>query len=234
MRVLALDTALESVSVALYDAAQDAIAWSASVAMARGHAEALMPMVAEALAATGWVFASLDRFGTSIGPGSFTGARIGIAAAQGFGLVHQRPAVGVSTLTALAAPLLFADDKTAVLAALDARHGYVFAHLYSEDGLSVFGPERVAMPDLMEKIAAYAGGRVRLSVVGSVCEAIVEARRAREPGARTLSLPLKAPDIAWIARLAAAADPACAPARPLYLSDASVTLSDKARLLRRG
>ena len=79
--------------------------------MARGHAEALMPLIARVMKAAGLTFTDLDRVVVTTGPGSFTGLRVGIAAARGFGLATGKPVVGVSTLSAYAAPYLGVDDN---------------------------------------------------------------------------------------------------------------------------
>ena len=81
MRVLAIDTALEACSVALLDTAQPDRAVHESQPMARGHAEALMPMIARVFDRAGFDANAIDRVAVTVGPGSFTGLRVGIAAA---------------------------------------------------------------------------------------------------------------------------------------------------------
>ena len=97
MRVLAIDTALEACSAAVLDTEQAAITAHESLAMVRGHAEALMPLVARVLDRAGLEFAALDRIAVTTGPGSFTGLRVGIAAARGIALAAGKPAVGLTT-----------------------------------------------------------------------------------------------------------------------------------------
>ena len=72
--------------------------------MVRGHAEALMPLIARVMDAAALGFAELDRIAVTTGPGSFTGLRVGIAAARGIALAAGKPAVGLTTLAAFAAP----------------------------------------------------------------------------------------------------------------------------------
>ena len=74
--------------------------------MTRGHAEALAPMVEEAMRGVEGGFPSLGRIAVAAGPGSFTGIRVGLAMARAMGVALAIPVVGVSTLAALAAPLL--------------------------------------------------------------------------------------------------------------------------------
>ena len=80
--------------------------------MARGHAEALMPLIARVMDLADIEFADLDRIAVTTGPGSFTGLRVGISAARGIALAAGKPAVGLSTLAGFAAPLIAEDDST--------------------------------------------------------------------------------------------------------------------------
>ncbi len=91
MYVLALDTALGAVSAAILAPGEERVVAQETALMERGHAEALMPLVRRVLDQSGIAFADIARFAVTIGPGSFTGLRIGISAARGFGLIHQRP-----------------------------------------------------------------------------------------------------------------------------------------------
>ena len=104
MRVLAIDTALAACSAAVLDTEHGGIVAAESLPMARGHAEALMPLVARVMDQAGMAFSDLDRVVVTTGPGSFTGLRVGIAAARGIALAVDKPAVGLSTLFAYAAP----------------------------------------------------------------------------------------------------------------------------------
>src|SRR6202047_169759 len=104
MLVLAIDTALAACSAAVLDTQAGTLRASASLPMARGHAEQLMATIARVRGVAGLEFSALDRIVVTIGPGSFTGLRVGIAAARGIALAAGRPAVGLSTLAAHAAP----------------------------------------------------------------------------------------------------------------------------------
>ena len=109
MRVLALDTALSGCSVCLYDA-NSLQAKSEQLEMNRGQAEALIPMVERVLKSSELEAPDIDLIVTTIGPGAFTGLRIGLAAAQGYALALDVPATGVITTQALAA-MYFEDQK---------------------------------------------------------------------------------------------------------------------------
>ena len=83
MRVLAIDTALAACSAAVLDTGNVGIVASESLLMARGHAEALMPLVERVVKKSGVAFAEFERVVVTTGPGSFTGLRVGISAARG-------------------------------------------------------------------------------------------------------------------------------------------------------
>ena len=90
-----------------------------------------MPMIEATLSKAGVAFDDLDRIAVTTGPGSFTGVRVGVAAARGLALALDIPAVGIGSLEALASPLVRTARNGTVVAALDAKRGEVFA-IYSE------------------------------------------------------------------------------------------------------
>ncbi|WP_020179567.1 tRNA (adenosine(37)-N6)-threonylcarbamoyltransferase complex dimerization subunit type 1 TsaB [Methylopila sp. M107] len=225
MRVLAIDTALGACSVAVVDTDDDGAATHAvSRAMARGHAEALMPEVARALEAAGGL-AAIERIAVTVGPGSFTGLRVGLACARALGLGARIPVVGVSTLSALVAPLLIGDAAAPVAAAIDARHGRVFFQAFAPDGRPLVSARLVEARD-----AARAVGGGPALVVGSGADEVVAA--ARDPSIRRADASLDAPDPVWVARLGAACDPADAPPRPVYLKAADAHPQTRGRIAR--
>ncbi len=101
MKILAIDTALEACSAAVYDSEAERTLSFISHDMRRGHAEALIPIISDAMKAANLEFSELDRIATTIGPGSYTGLRVGISAAKGISLASGKPAVGITTLAAL-------------------------------------------------------------------------------------------------------------------------------------
>src|SRR5689334_24996186 len=143
MRVLAIDTALEACSVAVLDTERAQAHAHESLPMQRGHAEALMPLVERVLARGNFSFSALDRIAVTTGPGSFTGLRVGIAAARGIALATGKPAIGLTTLAAFAAPFIAADDTLPVVVAIDARHDHVYLQVFGPGGRTVVAP-RVA------------------------------------------------------------------------------------------
>ena len=137
MHVLAIDTALEACAAAVLDTERGAIIAHESLDMVRGHAEALMPLIARVLDRAALRFATLDRIAVTTGPGSFTGLRVGISAARGIALAAGKPAVGLSTLAAYAAPLIAADDTLPVVSVVDARHDHVYLQVFGPGGRTV-------------------------------------------------------------------------------------------------
>src|SRR5262249_29264459 len=128
---------------------------SETLKMTRGHAEALMPLLARVLDAAGLEFAELDRVAVTVGPGSFTGLRVGIAAARGIALATGKRAVGLSTLAAYAAPLLAGGAPGRVAAATAPRHGNVYLQTFGADGRSLTAPSIATIRDAVQ---AAAGG----------------------------------------------------------------------------
>ena len=161
MRVLAIDTALEACSAAVLDTELGTIVAHESLPMLRGHAEALLPLIARVMDRAGLEFAALDRIAVTTGPGSFTGLRVGIAAARGIALAAGKPAVGLSTLAAYAAPFVAADDTLSVVAVIDARHDHVYLQVFGPGGRTIVAPR--AAPRVRERAAAprWCGRRVR-------------------------------------------------------------------------
>src|SRR5471030_369737 len=110
MLILAIDTALDACAAAVLDTDTGQLIAVESQPMKRGHAEALMPLIARVMKQAELPFAALDRIAVTTGPGSFTGLRVGLSAARGIALATGKPAVGLSTLAAFAAPFIAADD----------------------------------------------------------------------------------------------------------------------------
>ena len=159
--LLALDTATPACTAALFDADGSLLARVDEV-MARGHAERLMPLLDELLA---------GRRATSIlvgcGPGSFTGLRVGIAAAQGLAIGWQVPVAGMSTLALIAAGLPGTDP---VAVALTGGHGELFVQQFSRAPLAPSAPVASLTP------ADAAATVDAMLVAGSGAAALVAAR----------------------------------------------------------
>jgi tRNA threonylcarbamoyladenosine biosynthesis protein TsaB len=214
-RVLAIDTALGACSVCVFQDGE--ILATERVEMSTGHAEALMPMIQRVMAEVEGGFSGLARVAVTTGPGSFTGLRIGISAARAIGLAANIPVVGVSTLAAYAAPMIDASQAGTIGVAVDARHGAVFFQSYTSSGRTLVAPRLATIKEASRAIGA---GPARLAGSG----APMLAAEAMALGVKVGIADLRpAPDVTWVARLGLAADPATAPAKPLYLRAPSAT-----------
>jgi tRNA threonylcarbamoyladenosine biosynthesis protein TsaB len=211
MLILAIDTALDACAAGVLDTEAGRLIAQESQAMKRGHAEALMPLIARVIEQSGIAFAALDRIAVTTGPGSFTGLRVGLSAARGIALAANKPVVGLTTLTAYAAPLVSQNEEHPVISAIDARHDHVYLQAVSGNGSSLIRP-RVA--SIEEAIGAARFGTPHL--VGNAAGILADRWPAHAaPPFKVDAQP--APDIAWVAWLGAAVSPNAAPARPFYL-----------------
>lgn len=226
--VLAIDTALGACSAAVYDAGLGETLAAQSVTMDRGHAEAIIPMIARVMRDSRVDFEDLDRVVTTIGPGSFTGLRVGISAARGVGLACNKPVVGVSTLDALAAPFIKDTETVPIVAAIDARHGNFYLQMLGAGGRKLISPR---VMDMAETIRSVAIGIVR--IIGSGANLIAGQWPSPAIPAPLLVDARTSPDIVWVARLGAKADPATSPPRPLYLRAPDAAPQDRHRIPRR-
>ena len=207
MNVLAIDTALEACSVAVSIGSSPTIV-SRTEPVVRGHAERLFGLIEGVLGEAELAIGDIDRFGVTVGPGSFTGIRVGVAAVRGFALVTGAPAVGVSTLAAFAEAARATAGAQPVLAVLPAKGGEAFAQLFDPLGEEAAEP-KVARPADLAALAAKAGA----SLAGPAADQIVDAA----PNAGLVVIHRHAtPDIAAVVALAARASVGDAP-KPLYV-----------------
>lgn len=198
MRILAIDTALGLCSAAVVDG--DQVLASQSEAMLQGHQERLAPLVSEVVSKARVGFKHIDRIGATVGPGSFTGLRVGLSFAKGLGFAHDVPVLGLDSLEAIAAS---EPRQGPGLVLIDARRGQVYARRF--DGDRAAGPSEAVT---LETLAAgpepdwIAGPGVAL---------------AREIWPTALVDDRPACDPVALARLAAEADPQSHPPVPVYL-----------------
>ena len=216
MKLMVVDTALGLCTAGVFevDGAGVRRLGLRSEPMVKGHSERIAGFARDAAVEAGMRFADLDRIGVTVGPGSFTGLRVGLAFAQGLAAALDRPVVGVSALDALAASVAGAPTAGAptvgaptVAALIDARRGQVYARFW-RDGDPEGEAEALTLDAAAARIMTMGPGAV---LVGSGAALFAEA--AAGPTLRSLEGPV--PEA--LARLAAAADPALALARPLYL-----------------
>src|SRR5258707_4735166 len=150
MLILAIDTALDACSAAVLDTDAGAPIALESQPMKRGHAEALMPLIARVMKASGLGFAGLDRIAVTTGPGSFTGLRVGLSAARGIALAADKPVVGVTTLAAYAAPIVNEGGEHPVISAIDARHDHVYLQVVAGNGSALLLPRPAPVEEALD------------------------------------------------------------------------------------
>lgn len=160
--ILAIDTSVNVCSAAVLAGAGGCVARIRP--MERGHAEYLVPMIEDVMRESGLGYSDLEAIAVTSGPGAFTGIRIGLSAAQAFGLSLSIPVFGISTMQALA--LGYAREKeSGCVVAIDTRRGDFYAGLFDARGQPVKAP-RVASADdvaaLAETDAALIGDGVAL------------------------------------------------------------------------
>jgi tRNA threonylcarbamoyladenosine biosynthesis protein TsaB len=143
--VLAFDTAQGALSAAVHD--DEGTLASAFELRTRGHAEELMPMLETVLAEAALGFADLNALAVTIGPGTFTGLRAGLAAARGLALARELPLVGITTLEAIAADVVAGDDEV-IVAAFDAKRGEVYLQAFDAAHAPLTEPALVAVADV--------------------------------------------------------------------------------------
>lgn len=207
--ILSIDTCLGASSVAVLDG--ERVLAARSEPMTRGHQERIGMIAREAATEAGVAFTDLDRIGVTVGPGSFTGLRVGLAFAKGLATALSIPCVGVTTLEALA----YGIDGFAA-AVLDARMGQVYIQVFA-DGVALMAPDALSVGEAAARLAElYSGGPATL--VGSGAPLLADALS----GAKLLTP--AAPDPVAIGRLAAPRPAPTHSPRPLYLRAPYATL----------
>ncbi|WP_404383383.1 tRNA (adenosine(37)-N6)-threonylcarbamoyltransferase complex dimerization subunit type 1 TsaB [Caenispirillum salinarum] len=215
MLILALDTAMAACSAAVW---RDGATLAARrQPMARGQAEALVPLMQAVMAEAGIAdYADLDRIAVTQGPGSFTGLRVGLATARAVAVAADRPVIGITTTEALAAavPAELRGNRP-VLAVIDSKRADLFLQWFGPD-ISPLGPPESAEPEalrarLTEQPAVVVGDAV--AMLGDLPAGCIDA-----------GPDLTLPDPAVVAGLAAAKALPEAPPGALYIRPPDATL----------
>ncbi|HTY46005.1 MAG TPA: tRNA (adenosine(37)-N6)-threonylcarbamoyltransferase complex dimerization subunit type 1 TsaB [Patescibacteria group bacterium] len=126
MKILGVDTTTKFLALALYDNGKVA---EYNVELGRRHSSLLVPVITQSLESLGLGIGDIDYFACGLGPGSFTGMRIGLAAIKGFAYALRKPVIGISTLDILAASVKPPQDR-AIVPAIDAKRGLVYCSAY--------------------------------------------------------------------------------------------------------
>lgn len=213
MKILAVDTALGACSAALLD--DELIRVHCFEQMERGHAERIASMVHEAMTASGVGFADLDRLAVTVGPGTFTGQRVGYAFMRALRLALKKPLIGVTTLAAMAQAAMAESGARGAVVLHDAKRGEVYA--YAEvDGATVLPVQlttlEAASRSIVDATDSFDGV---LALAGTASGFASECYRAKGRAADKTQVCL--PDALWVARIALhEPEPDTLP-RPLYL-----------------
>lgn len=228
MNLLAIDTSAAACSVAV---SHDRHVVQRLTVMQRGHAEALLPMVMATLKDSGLGFADLQALAVTVGPGAFTGLRVGVAAARGLALAAGLPCFGVSSLAALAEAAGL-DGDTTILSVLDTRRGDFYAQQFCRFrelappfilDCAQRGDSNVSISEVFDETLQRSAP---LAVTGDGRAAVAEALR----GAGIVTQEVEGtdyPTATAVANLAVrrweAGERPAAPPDPLYLRSASVS-----------
>lgn len=209
MKILALDTASSWCAAAIYDSGTDTVLAEVSEDIGKGHAEVLMDYIGRVMTQSGLAMTALDRVVVNVGPGSFTGVRIGVSAARGFALALECPAIGISAFDALASEVAISHPGKPVLVLLEAHRGEIYAQGFDAEVLAVTSPMVLPRDEALALIQQQSSETV---LAGSAANALNEVlagtfSTARvEPTAR----------IGTYAKLAELREPGEAP-KPLYM-----------------
>jgi tRNA threonylcarbamoyladenosine biosynthesis protein TsaB len=216
VRVLGIETSANRASVALLDAGK--VVLSRDHAAPKQSAERLLPLIAELLSEVGWQRSSLERLGVAVGPGSFTGLRIGMACAQGLALGLGIPLVGVTSLRAMARAVP-GEVPGLRCAVLDARRGEVFvaAHEAGPGAREVMAARALAAESARQTLENELG--TQLVWIGSGLGLLGLAPTY-------VSASTSEPHASGVGLLAEELTPAEHPPLPVYIRDAGATLPD--------
>lgn len=153
MKILALDTSTLMATCAIID--EDKILGEYSLNQDMSHSEKLVPMIKTILEGLSLGIKDIDLYGVSIGPGSFTGLRIGVATIKGFAHLFDKPLVGISTLEGLAFNLPY---NNIVVPMIDARRDRVYTGIYTWEESkikTIMEPDVIEVNDLMKILDKY-------------------------------------------------------------------------------
>lgn len=216
MTLLAIDTSARYCAACLYDAQAQTVIAQVSEDIGRGHAERLVPLVRDLMAQAGIAMDALTRVAATVGPGSFTGIRVGVSAARAFALGLGVPAVGLTTLASLAADCVGEHAPPGPFAVVTgAGRGHVFFQSFDATGQETGPAQALAEADIKSRLPAgcamlVGDGAFRLSDGAGQDTALGIALRIDRAVA----------PIAMIARLGAAS---VLPAEPVYVRGADAT-----------
>jgi tRNA threonylcarbamoyladenosine biosynthesis protein TsaB len=225
MITLGLDTATSACACAIWSACEGRALAVRAEEMQRGQAERLVPLVQDTLRNAGLRFADINRIAVTVGPGTFTGLRIGLAAARGFALAAGCPLIGVTSLEVAVAGLSHEFAGCQTLAAIESRREELFLQPFSAAGLPLADPVDLS-PAALRPLAATWFVPGPLVIVGDAAERAAVALGDGRHDLRVIVTHGGDEALAG-ARIAAKLDTAaiaCRPAEPLYIRQPDVSL----------
>ncbi|MDZ7823994.1 MAG: tRNA (adenosine(37)-N6)-threonylcarbamoyltransferase complex dimerization subunit type 1 TsaB [Ahrensia sp.] len=155
MKLLGIDTAGNLCALCVWDGSTNRCIASRSLPLDRGQAEHFFPLLEETLNAANIEMSAIDKVAVNIGPGSFTGIRVGVAAARGFGVALNIPVVGVTAFEVISAEVQKAKKVIGPYAvALNGGRGQAFVQRYAQNGLANGMPEIVMLENIADQIYA--------------------------------------------------------------------------------
>ena len=225
MKVLAFDTALGGCSVAVVDT-DTGNATSDVQPMARGQSEQLVPMIQHVIERSGFAFADLDLVATTVGPGAFTGLRIGLSTARSFGLALDLPVDGILTTEAIATHFFEQHDgeNKELLVVLETKRDDFYAQVFSADNKMLDEPFAVPLALLVEDYQGRA-----LNVCGDGLTRLQHDLSANWPE-NWMAFPgfdLIDPELMAVLAVARRGAGHIRPADPVYLRNADVSISTR-------
>ncbi len=149
--LLALETSDRLCAACLYDSAKRQVLSAKTNEIGRGHAELLMGVIEEVLASADTKFSQLTGIAACIGPGSFTGIRVGVSAAIGFSIALKIPKIGITSLQALAMQATQKAGAKDILVLVDAHRGDVYAQRFSAMGEALNVAAQISLADLVDQ-----------------------------------------------------------------------------------
>ena len=220
MNIIALDTVAGASSVAVFSGGKKV--YNYRKVLDRGHAEVLIPMMKEAISSVSFEFLDLDLIAVTVGPGSFTGIRVGLATARSLSVAAKVPVIGVTSFEAVAASITEKEwAGVPVLIALETRRDDFYLQMFNEARARLGEPKAVGSLDIVSYVSDQLGLQTDILVAGDGAE-----RAVSEIGGRSerfkcrLAASLAGPDaiqVAEIAQESHLSGYACLPAEPFYL-----------------
>lgn len=215
MKILAFDTTMAACSAAVvrFENGEAQVMSAHHETRTRGHAEVLVPMIGEVMAQASVSFGDLDRIAVTVGPGTFTGVRVGVATARGMAVASGLPVVGITTFEAVAAGVAASPgaEHRPIACVFDARRDEVYVQCFTAGLVALTEPQALPYRDAGELITAHQPVLVGTGV--HLVMPLEDGDRASVPIADVADQPTAV----LVAERAALGVPATGPPVPLYL-----------------